>query len=153
MTEQDEDDPNWLTPELREAAIGVANAITVMLSIRSTMPLQYVMTFLQIVQEEGLTVTALAARCELSTTTVSRHLRDLGETNRHDRTGFGLVRHAPLAYHDQRGRRVYLTERGVAVARLVVAALGRRSSRLKMPRAPLRPDGRSRRWTEGDHED
>lgn len=151
MTEPDENDPNWLTPELREAMTGVANAITVMLSIRSTMPLQYVMTFLQIAQEEGLSVTALAARCELSTTTVSRHLRDLGTSNRHDRPGFGLVRHVPLAYRDQRERRVYLTERGAAVARLVIAALDRRSSRLRMPRAPLRPDGRSRRGTKGDH--
>ncbi|WP_407114233.1 hypothetical protein [Bradyrhizobium sp. LMG 9283] len=53
MTEQEQDDPHWLTPELREVAIGVANAISVMLSLRHTIPLQYVMTFLQIAQEEA----------------------------------------------------------------------------------------------------
>ncbi|WP_038965411.1 hypothetical protein [Bradyrhizobium diazoefficiens] len=78
MTEQEQDDPHWLTPELREAAIGLANAISVMLSIRCTMPLQYVMTFLQIAQEEGLSITALAARRELPVSTLSRHLLDLG---------------------------------------------------------------------------
>lgn len=140
-----EDDAEWLAPELREIAIGLANAISVMLSLRSTMPFQYVMTFLQIAQEEGLSITALAARRELPVSTLSRHLLDLGRTNRHNRPGFGLVRLATLDHHDQREHRVYLTERGVEVARLMVAALGRRSSRLKMPRAPSRPDGRSRR--------
>ncbi|SCB40271.1 hypothetical protein GA0061098_1008107 [Bradyrhizobium shewense] len=97
MTEQ-ENDPNWFTPELREVAIGVANAISVMLSIRSTMPFQYVMTFLQIAQEEGLSITALAARRELPVSTLSRHLLDLGKTNRHNRPGFGLVRLATLGH-------------------------------------------------------
>lgn len=144
MTEQ-QDDPYWLTPELREVAIGLANAISVMLSIRRTMPLQYVMTFLQIAQEEGLSITALAARRELPVSTLSRHLLDHGRTNRRNRPGFGLVRQATLGHHDQREHRVYLTEREAAVARLMVAAFGRRSSLLKMPRAPWHPDGRSRR--------
>ncbi|MGY4282044.1 DNA-binding MarR family transcriptional regulator [Bradyrhizobium sp. LM2.7] len=150
MTEQ-EDDPHWFTPELREAAIGAANALRVMLSLRRTMPLQYVMTFLQIAQEEGLTVTALATRLELPTSTVSKHLLDLGRINRSKRPGFGLVRTAQLAHRDQREHRVFLTDRGAAVARLMVAALGRRSSLLKMPPSPWYPDGRSRRSTKGDH--
>lgn len=151
MNELEQGDPYWLTPELREAMTGLANAMSVMLSIRHTLPLQYVMTFLLIAQEEGLSVTALAGRCELPIGTISRHLSELGKTNRHNRPGFGLVRHATLAHHDQRESRVYLTERGAAVARLVISAFGRRSFRLKMPRAPLRPDGRSHRRTKRGH--
>lgn len=150
MTEQD--DPHWFTPELREVAIGLANAISVMLIIRRTMPFQYVMTFLQIAQEEGLSITALAARRELPVSTVSRHLLDLGRTNRHKRPGLGLVRQATIGHHDQREHRVYLTGRGAEVARLMLAALSRRSSLLKMPRAPLRPDGRSLRRTKEHQE-
>jgi DNA-binding MarR family transcriptional regulator len=150
MIEQEQDDPHEITPELREVAIGLANAISVMLSIRSTMPLQHAITFLQVAQEEGLTVTALASRLATPTSTISRHLLDLGRTNRHNRPGFGLVRRATLAHHDQRENRVYLTERGAAVVRLMIAAFGRRSFLLKMPRAPLRSDGRSRRRTKGE---
>lgn len=151
MNEQEANDPHWLTPELRETAIGVANAISVMLSIRRTMPYQYVMTFLQIAQEEGLSVTALAARRELPTSTISRHLLDLGDANRRNEPGFGLVTLRHRLHGDRREHLVHLTERGAAVARLMVAALGRRSFLLKMPRAPRRTDGRShRRRTKGD---
>lgn len=151
MNEQEEDDPHWLTPEHRQLVIGFANAIRVMLSLRRTMPLQYVITFLKIVQAEGLTVTTLASQLEIPITTLSKHLRDLGTINRSKRLGFGLVRTAQLAHSDQREHRVFLTDRGVAVARVMVAAFGRRTSLLKMPPAPWSQDGRShRRRTKGD---
>jgi DNA-binding MarR family transcriptional regulator len=87
------------------------------------MTLQLAITYLQVTFEEGLTVSTLAARCNVSNTVMSRHLRDLGSVNRHRRTGLELVALTQRAYGDRREYRVILTQRGAMVARQMIAAL------------------------------
>jgi hypothetical protein len=72
-------------------ARGMKNALEPLRSIHPTITLQLAYTYLQVVFEEGLTVSALAARCGVSHAVMSRHLRDLGNVNRHKKTGLELV--------------------------------------------------------------
>lgn len=128
----------WLTGQNRKSAIGFANAIGALLSIRRDMPMQLMVTFLHVAEQEGLTVTALAVRCRTSTTMMSRHLQHLGPSNRHGRAGLGLVTLEQRPHGDRREYRAYLTERGITVARLMVAAVKHPHWRiLRIPHASL----------------
>jgi DNA-binding MarR family transcriptional regulator len=131
-----------LTQRSGRQAIGFANAIGVLLSIHRTMPMQLGVTYLSVAEEQGLTVSALAARCGVDTTVMSRHLRDLGSVNRHQKQGLGLVTTVQEIHADRRERRVYLTERGHAVLRLMI-------EELKHPYWRIRPDQYLREPKEG----
>lgn len=99
------------------------SAIGVLLSIHRTMPLQLAWTFLQVVSDEGQTVTSLAIRCSVDSTVMSRHLRDLGNVNRHGKEGLGLVVLTRRAHRDLRERRAILSENGVALMRRIITIL------------------------------
>jgi DNA-binding MarR family transcriptional regulator len=115
------------------------NAIRALLSIHRTMPLQLAVTYLHVALDEGLTVSALAARCNVDPSVMSRHLRDLGNLNRHKKTGLELVAVTQRVYGDRREYRVILTQRGVTVARQVIAAL--RPMPIRMPpKSPPKTD-------------
>lgn len=80
-------------------------------ALRDTMPLQYVTAFLLVALEEGLTVTEYAKRAGTSQSLMTRHLADLGETNRYHQQGFGLVEQFDNVM-DRRERLIRLTARG-----------------------------------------
>jgi DNA-binding MarR family transcriptional regulator len=59
--------------------------------LRSTMPMQYIVSFLLVALDEGEGVTEYARQAGVSQTVMSRHLLDIGARNRHMEDGFGLV--------------------------------------------------------------
>lgn len=59
--------------------------------IRSTMPASAIQAFLLVAEKEGLGVGEYARKAGISPTTMSRHLLDMGERNRHAEDGAGLV--------------------------------------------------------------
>ena len=93
-------------------------------SIRSTMPLQYVMAFLLVAMEEGLSVSEYAQRAGVSLSVMSRHLLDIGERNRHMEEGFGLItaRQSPL---ELRKSEIFLTPKGKAMLHKIVRQLSK----------------------------
>ena len=106
-----------LPVRLRKFAVRFANSLMAFISVHPTITLQLVRSFLIIAAEEGLTVSALAIRTGASPTKASRHVQDLGNTNRHGRRGLELVTVAQRAHGDHREQRLYLTERGRALVR------------------------------------
>ena len=106
------DDNKPITRQTRAYAARMRNAVGALLSIHPTMTLQLAVTYLHVALYEGLTVSALAARCGVSNTVMCRHLRDLGNQNRHKKTGLELVAVTQRVYGDRRERRVILTQRG-----------------------------------------
>lgn len=91
-------------------------------AIRPTMPLQYVVTFLLVAMEEGLSVNEYAKRAGVSMSVMSRHLLDIGERNRHMEKGFGLItqRQSPL---ELRRNEYYLTTKGKALLHQITRQL------------------------------
>jgi DNA-binding MarR family transcriptional regulator len=59
--------------------------------IRSTMPASAIQAFLLVAEKEGQTVGDYAKKAGISPTSMSRHLLDMGERNRHAEDGAGLV--------------------------------------------------------------
>jgi DNA-binding MarR family transcriptional regulator len=90
--------------------------------IRPTMPLQYVIAFLLVAMDEGLSVSDYAQRAGVSLSVMSRHLLDIGERNRHMEEGFGLItsRQSPL---ELRRNEIYLTPKGKALLHKIVRQL------------------------------
>jgi DNA-binding MarR family transcriptional regulator len=82
--------------------------------IRSTMPLQYVVAFLLVAEEEGLSVNDYAKRAGVSVSVMSRHLLDIAERNRNMKPGFGLVayRASPM---ELRKHEYWVTDKGRAL--------------------------------------
>jgi DNA-binding MarR family transcriptional regulator len=69
--------------------------------LRDNMPLQYVRTFLLVAGGEGLNVSTYATRAGTSQALMTRHIQDLGETNRYHEEGLGLLE----VYDDPKDRR------------------------------------------------
>lgn len=105
-----------------EALRSLMAAIEPFREIRSTMPLQYVVAFLLVAMEEGLSVSDYAQRAGVSLSVMSRHLLDIGERNRHMEEGFGLVtsRQSPA---ELRKNELYLTPKGKALMHKIVRQL------------------------------
>jgi DNA-binding MarR family transcriptional regulator len=108
--------------EERQAAACLHGALRVLLSMRRSVTLQQVRTFLHVAFEEGLTVSGLAAKVGVPTNTVSKYVRDLGTTNRRQEPGLGLITIIQRPHGDRREWHVILTERGAAVVRQMKAA-------------------------------
>jgi DNA-binding MarR family transcriptional regulator len=79
--------------------------------LRDTMPLQYMRTFILIAREEGLNVSTYAKRADISQSLMTRHLADLGKTNRYHKPGFGLVEQYE-DFQDRRNSLIRLTVKG-----------------------------------------
>lgn len=79
--------------------------------IRGTMPLQYIRAFLLVCEEEGLAISEYARRSGVSLSVMSRHMRDIGDIDRYQEEGMGLVttRQDPL---DRRNTQALLTDKG-----------------------------------------
>jgi hypothetical protein len=124
MMTQGGDFRQTLTAEEKERLEALLAALEPFRAIRGTMPLQYVIAFLQVCLEEGEGTLEYARRTGVSPSVMSRHLLDIGDRNRHMKEGFGLVtqRQDPLnlSRHQQ-----MLTPRGRAIAHQITRALSR----------------------------
>lgn len=114
---------NGFTPAEIRTQRKIRGAIGVLLSIHPTMPLQLAWTYLQVVSEEGRTVSALARRCGVDATVMSRHLQDLSNVNRHRKAGLGLIELTSNPLGDLRERRAVLSKGGVNLMRRIIAEL------------------------------
>jgi len=114
---------NGFTPAEIRTQRKIRGAIGVLLSIHPTMPLRLAWTYLQVVSEEGQTVSALARRCGVDATVMSRHLQDLSNVNRHRKAGLGLVELTRNPSGDLRERRAVLSEGGGNLIRRIIAEL------------------------------
>jgi DNA-binding MarR family transcriptional regulator len=110
------------TDEDRKVVRNLLGAVEHFRTIRNTMPLQYVVAFLLVAEEEGLGVIDYAQRAGVSESVMSRHLLDIGERNRHMEPGFGLVtyRSNPL---ELRRNEYWLTDKGRALLHKITRQL------------------------------
>lgn len=92
--------------------------------LNSTMPLQYVTTFLQVAIDEGKTVSEYAELSGTSQSLMTRHLLDLGKINRHHEAGHDLVeaRHGLM---DRRTKHTQLTAKGHRLVGQLLGALAK----------------------------
>jgi DNA-binding MarR family transcriptional regulator len=90
-------------------------------NLRDTMPLQYVTAFLHVAAEEGLNVTEYARRAGVTPSLMTRHLADLGTTNRYHEAGFGLVEQFDDVM-DRRNRLIRLSAKGKGIVGQIVRA-------------------------------
>ncbi|MDO9353561.1 MAG: MarR family winged helix-turn-helix transcriptional regulator [Solirubrobacteraceae bacterium] len=100
-------------------AISIAMAVNAeFLKIRRTIKAPAVAAFLQVVANEGMDVGQLARKMGCTACTMSKILTDLGETNRRDKDGLGLVEVRPDLLHRSR-HLSFLTPRGAALSRKI----------------------------------
>lgn len=86
------------------------------------MPLSLITTLIMIATWPGKTVTELAKMAGLSMTSINRQLGDLGQVNRYDEPGLGLVEQRTEP-GDRRYQRVYLSAKGHAFVSRIARAL------------------------------
>lgn len=100
------------------------NSLRTFRMLKDTMPLQYVMSFLAVAMDEGKGVKDYAAMLDVNTTTMSRHLLDIGPRNRLMQEGYGLIQYRadPL---ELRKHQYYLTPKGKQLLNHVLKELER----------------------------
>jgi DNA-binding MarR family transcriptional regulator len=99
-------------------------ALAPFIKLRDTMPLQYVRAFLLVASEEGQNVTEYAKRAGISPALMTRHLADLGTTNRYHEEGFCLVEQFGDVM-DRRSRLIRLSAKGKGIVGQIERALAR----------------------------
>lgn len=111
---------------LSDEEIAAARALLIALknfkAIRPTMPLQYVLTFLEVCVDEGKGVLEYAERAEVPPTVMTRHLLDIGDRNRAREDGFGLITQERDKL-DLRRHHARLTTKGKALMHRMMQAL------------------------------
>jgi DNA-binding MarR family transcriptional regulator len=97
--------------------------LTPFITIRHTLPMQYVVAFLLVALEEGKGVVEYSKQAGVSQSVMSRHLLDLGDKDRLGGPGYGLVtmKQDPT---NLRRRPVVLTDKGRAIAGAIIRAMG-----------------------------
>jgi hypothetical protein len=92
-------------------------------TIRRTIPMQYLYSFLLVALDEGLGVMEYAKKAGVAQSVMSRNLLDLGDRARGGGPGYGFVtmRQDPL---NLRRHQVVLTDKGLAVAGQIMHATG-----------------------------
>jgi DNA-binding MarR family transcriptional regulator len=111
-----------LNEDEKRTVKGALMALEPFRELRHEMPLQYVVAFLLVAEEEGLGVTEYAKRAGVAQSVMSRHLLDIGDRDRKKNEGFGLVhkRQDPM---NLRVQRVFLTDKGRVIARRIIEAI------------------------------
>lgn len=94
-------------------------ALKVFKLLDDRMPLQYVLSFLLVANEEGQSVTYYAEKLGVNQTTMSRHLLDIGPADRNHEEGYGLIdyRADPL---ERRRHQYFLTPKGKQFLEMVL---------------------------------
>ena len=103
----------------REQIIRLFQSMKVFKLLNDRMPLQYVLSFLAVATNEGQSVTHYAAQLGVNQTTMSRHLLDIGPSNRRHEDGYGLIdfRVDPL---ERRKHQYFLTHKGQQFIEMVL---------------------------------
>jgi hypothetical protein len=107
-----------LSAEERGATNALLQAIEPLASLRGSMPLPYVTTFLTVALDEGKGVGAYARALGVHRAVMSRHLRDIGSRSRNGGPGLGLVRVKPHPQYAM-NRQVFLTKKGCVLAKAI----------------------------------
>jgi DNA-binding MarR family transcriptional regulator len=111
-----------LTEEEKAYMRTLALALEPFRALRTTMPMQYIITFLMVATDEGLGVTEYAEKAGVSPTVMTRHLLDIGDRNRAKEEGFGLVTQERDKF-DLRRTHSRITPKGKALISKVINAL------------------------------
>jgi hypothetical protein len=111
-----------LTEEEKAYARALLLALEPFRDIRSTMPLQYVYTFLMVATDEGKGGSEYAKDAGVSPTVMTRHLLDIGDRNRQREEGFGLITQ-DRDNEDLRRHHAKITPAGKALMHKIITAL------------------------------
>ena len=118
-----------MSPEERRAVQALYRATDYMLGRSPELPVTVLKTFLGVIRyadrpkhEEQMTVFNLSEKLGIPASTVSRHLRYLGERERTGVDGMGLVELREYI-HDRRYKSVHLTEKGRQAARRLMTEM------------------------------
>lgn len=107
-----------------KALKGLERALMAFRLLNDTMPLQYVITFLAVAMDEGKGVKDYADKLGVNSTTMSRHLLDIGPRNRQMQEGYGLVQYRPNPM-ELRKHEYYITPKGRQLLNHIMGALER----------------------------
>jgi DNA-binding MarR family transcriptional regulator len=109
--------------DVTDTARRLARGIQLFMGHQSSMPLQYLNAFLLVAMDEGKGVKEYAKRSGVSITTMSRHLLDIGDRNRHMKPGMGLVtsKRSPM---ELRKHEITLTPKGRALLARIIQTTG-----------------------------
>jgi DNA-binding MarR family transcriptional regulator len=110
------------TEEEKDAARALLAALEPFRAMRPTIPLQYVHLFLNIVLEEGKSVSEYERDLGTAQTVMSRHLKEIGERARSKQEGLGLVMQK-ADMNDMRKHLVHVTPLGKSTMHKVKLAL------------------------------
>lgn len=119
--------PNRQSDSDRDALRNLLGSLEPFRTIRGTMTLQCVASFLLVAEEERLCVGDYAKRAGISMSAMSRNLLAIGDRNRNRRQGFGLVtyRANPMKL---RKREYFLTDKGRALRHKILRRIRNGSS-------------------------
>jgi DNA-binding MarR family transcriptional regulator len=108
-----------ITAHERTFAKQFMNCLEPLRKVHRTITLQLTYTFICVAYEEGLPITDYAVRCNVSPTTMTRHLKLLGSHG----AGLKLIKLIPALLGDHRQRHVALTQKGEQLMREMIAPL------------------------------
>ena len=111
-----------VTEEEAKVLKGLERALMAFRLLNDTMPLQYVITFLAVATDEGKGVKDYAERLGVNSTTMSRHLLDIGPRNRQMTDGYGLVQYRPNPM-ELRKHEYYITPKGRQLLNHIMGAM------------------------------
>lgn len=111
-----------VTPKEAEVLKKLSGALGTFKLLNETMPLQYALSFLAVAMDEGKSVKDYAEKLGVNTTTMSRHLLDIGPRNRNMEEGYGLIQYRanPL---ELRRHQFFLTNKGRRLVSLILKEL------------------------------
>jgi DNA-binding MarR family transcriptional regulator len=113
-----------ISDEEKAVLASLVKALKPFRELDSTMPLQYVTAFLQVAIKEGQTVSEYANILGMSQSLATRHLADIGKTNRYHEDGYDLIE-AQNDVMDRRTKRNRLTAKGQRLVGQLLGALAK----------------------------
>lgn len=99
----------------------VSNVIGEFRALADTMPSQQLAIFLAVAERPGIRQSELRALVGSTAASISRNLDALSRTNRHSKTGLGLLFRQPIG-RGQRSPKLALTQRGQDLARRIATS-------------------------------
>jgi DNA-binding MarR family transcriptional regulator len=111
-------DPPRITPSHKRDIQFLLSALRPLANLRGPIPLSFVTTFLTVALEEGKGVNAYARAVGINRSSMSRHLRNIGDRAINGGPGLGLVKAKPHP-SDSSKCQVFLTDKGRSVAKSI----------------------------------